>query len=69
MNDTVTPSPTWVIDSYVAVSRWFESQTSIGYGKVSPSTIGLYPSDFQAPLAAVESIPISTPSLAGLLEL
>ena len=50
LNDTLTPSPTWVIDSYVAFSRWHESQTSLGYGKTSASTIGLSPAQFQAPL-------------------
>jgi hypothetical protein len=50
VNDTFTPSPTWVIDSYVAVSRWYEAQTSIGYGVANASDIGLSPSLFQAPL-------------------
>jgi hypothetical protein len=58
VNDTITPSPTWVINSYIAVSRWHEAQTSIGYGKISPSTIGLSPSDFQAPLLPVISTDI-----------
>lgn len=50
VNDTVTPSPTLVIDSYVAVSRWYEAQTSIGYGLADASSIGLSPGLFQAPL-------------------
>jgi hypothetical protein len=53
LNDTLTPSPTWVIDSYVAVSRWYEAQTSIGFGKAGAGTIGLSPSLFQAPLLPV----------------
>jgi hypothetical protein len=50
VNDTLTPNPTWVIDSYVAVGRWYEAQTSIGYGVANASNIGLSPSLFQAPL-------------------
>ncbi len=52
VNDTITPNPHWVIDSYVAVGRWFESQTAIGYG-TDASAIGLSPSLFQAPLLPV----------------
>lgn len=62
VNDTYTPSPTWVIDSYIAVSRWHESQTSIGYGKADASTIGLSTSDFQAPILPL----ISTDFYTGL---
>lgn len=50
VNDTYTPSPTWVVDAYVAVGHWHEEQTSIGLGQANPSTIGLSPSLFQAPL-------------------
>jgi hypothetical protein len=50
LNDTITPSPTWVIDAYVSVSRWYEAQTQIGYGTADASTIGLSPTLFQAPL-------------------
>lgn len=50
VNDTYTPNPTWVIDSYIAYSRWFEGQTSIGYGVADASAIGLSPTLFQAPL-------------------
>jgi Carboxypeptidase regulatory-like domain len=50
VNDTVTPSPTWVIDSYAAYTRWWEGQTSIGYGVANASAIGLSPGLFQAPL-------------------
>ena len=50
VNHTYTPSPTWVIDAYAAVGRWWEGQTSIGYGVANASTIGLSPSLFQAPL-------------------
>lgn len=53
VNDTVTPNPNWVINSYVAVGRWFEGQTSIGYGVADASNIGLSPSLFQAPLLPV----------------
>jgi carboxypeptidase family protein/TonB-dependent receptor-like protein len=44
LNDTYTPSPTWVIDGYAAYGRWFESQTQIGFGKQNLSAIGLSPS-------------------------
>ncbi len=53
VNDTITPSPTWVIDSYAAVGRWFEGQTSIGFGVADANNIGLSPSLFQAPLLPV----------------
>ncbi len=48
INDTVTPSPTWVIDSYIGYSRWHEAQDPVGEGKASPSTIGLPNDYFQA---------------------
>ena len=44
LNDTYTPSPTWVIDAYAAYGRWYEAQTQIGYGKQNLSAIGLSPS-------------------------
>lgn len=50
LNDTWTPGPTWVIDAYGAYTRWWEGQTSIGYGVADASNIGLSPSLFQAPL-------------------
>ncbi len=50
LNDTITPSPTWVIDSYGAFSRWWEGQTSVGYGVANLSKIGLSPTMSQAPL-------------------
>lgn len=50
VNDTVTPSPNWVINSYISYSRWKERHIAQGYGVASASTIGLAPSLFQAPL-------------------
>ncbi len=50
LNDTVTPSPSWVIDTYASYSRWKEEHTAQGYGVADASTIGLSPSLFQAPL-------------------
>ncbi|HVO60318.1 MAG TPA: TonB-dependent receptor, partial [Terriglobales bacterium] len=44
LNDTYTPSPTWVIDAYTAYGRWYESQTQVGLGKQNLSAIGLSPS-------------------------
>lgn len=49
VNDTITPSPTWVIDTYLGYSRWHEAQNPVGLGKASPATIGLPDADFQAP--------------------
>lgn len=50
INDTLTPGSTWVVDTYGAYTRWWEGQTSIGYGVADASKIGLSPSYFQAPL-------------------
>jgi hypothetical protein len=50
LNDTVTPSPSWVINSYVSYSRWQEQHISQGLGVASASTIGLSDSLFQAPV-------------------
>ncbi len=44
LNDTFTPSPTWVIDGYAAYGRWYEAQTQVGLGKQDLSAIGLSPS-------------------------
>lgn len=55
VNDTLTPGSTWVIDTYGAYTRWWEGQTSIGYGVADANTIGLSPSLFQAPLLPVVS--------------
>jgi hypothetical protein len=53
LNDTYTPSPTWVIDAYAAYGHWHEEQTSIGYGKADPTTIGLSNSLFAVPMLPV----------------
>jgi hypothetical protein len=53
LNDTVTPSPTWVINSYASYSRWQEQHIAQGYGVASASTIGLPNSLFQAPILPV----------------
>ncbi len=47
LNDTWTPSPTWVVDAYGAYSRWLEGQDLVGAGKGNPGTIGLSPNLFQ----------------------
>ncbi len=44
LNDTYTPSPTWVIDGYAAYGHWYEAQTQTGLGKQNLSAIGLSPS-------------------------
>lgn len=50
LNDTVTPNPSWVIDTYISYSRWKEAHISQDYGTASPATIGLPDSLFQAPI-------------------
>ncbi|MBV9764701.1 MAG: TonB-dependent receptor, partial [Acidobacteriaceae bacterium] len=50
IDDTITPSPTWVINSYVSYSRWKEQHIAQGFGVASASTIGLANSLFQAPV-------------------
>lgn len=47
VNDTITPSPKWIFNVYGAYSRWWEGQTSIGYGVANASKIGLNPGFFQ----------------------
>ena len=38
LNDTYTPTPTWVIKMcYAAYGHWHEEQTSIGFGKADPT--------------------------------
>lgn len=56
INDAYTPSPSWIIDAYLAVGHWHEEQTSIGLGKANASTIGLSPSFFQAPLLPLVNV-------------
>lgn len=50
LNDTVTPSPTWVINTFASYSRWKEEHTAQTFGQADASTIGLSPSLFQAPI-------------------
>jgi hypothetical protein len=50
LNDTITPSPTWVINSLVSYGYWLETQRLIGLGQADASAIGLDPSLFQAPV-------------------
>lgn len=50
LNDTITPSPTWVINSFVSYSRWQEAHIAQTLGVADASTIGLSPSLFQAPV-------------------
>ncbi len=50
LNDTITPSPTWVIDTYLSYSRWQEQHIAQGYGVASAATVGLPDSLFQAPI-------------------
>jgi hypothetical protein len=53
VNDTVTPNPNWVIDTYGAYSRWLEGQTLVGYGKADPSAVGLPKDLFQVPMLPI----------------
>ncbi len=50
LNDTITPSPTWVINTFISYSRWQEAHVAQSYGVADASTIGLSPSLFQAPI-------------------
>ncbi len=49
-NDTWTPNAKWLINGYGGFTRWWEGQTSIGYGVANASSIGLSPSLFQVNL-------------------
>ncbi|MCU1294697.1 MAG: hypothetical protein JWP08_3547 [Bryobacterales bacterium] len=50
LNDTVTPSSSWVVNTYVSYSRWQEEHIAQGYGVADAATIGLSPALFQAPI-------------------
>ncbi|MBV8829011.1 MAG: carboxypeptidase regulatory-like domain-containing protein [Acidobacteriaceae bacterium] len=50
LNDTITPSPHWVINSLVSYGYWREAYQLVGLGKADASTVGLNPSLFQAPV-------------------
>jgi hypothetical protein len=50
LNDTYTPSPTWVINPYASYGRWQEAHIAQTYGQADASTIGLSNSLFQAPI-------------------
>ncbi len=62
LNDTVTPSPTWVINTFVSYSRWQEPHIAQTLGTADAATIGLSPSLFQAPILPG----ISVENYAGL---
>ena len=62
LNDTVTPSPTWVINTFISYSRWQEAHVAQSFGVADASTIGLSPSLFQAPILPG----ISVENYAGL---
>ncbi|HKW17196.1 MAG TPA: TonB-dependent receptor [Terriglobales bacterium] len=53
INDTFTPSPTWVIDAYLGIGHWHEEQTQVGFGQAQASAIGLSNSLFQAPMLPI----------------
>ena len=50
LNDTVTPSPTWVINTFIGYGRWQEEHLAQTLGVADAATIGLSPSLFQAPI-------------------
>ncbi len=50
LNDTITPSPTWVINSFIGYGRWQEAHVAVSYGVANAATIGLPTSLFQAPI-------------------
>jgi hypothetical protein len=55
LNDTYMPTPSWVINTYGAWSRWLEQQTLVGYGSASTSSIGLPNGLFQLPVLPIVS--------------
>lgn len=62
VNDTITPSPTWVINAFVSAGRWQENHLAQTYGVADAATIGLPNSLFQAPILPG----ISVENYAGL---
>ncbi len=50
LNDTITPSPTWVINSFLSYGYWREGQNLVGFGQADASAIGLDPTLFQSPV-------------------
>ncbi len=66
INDTVTPSPTWVIDTYISYSRWKEAHLAQTIGTADASTIGLSPTLFQAPILPYIGINDGTYSNLGV---
>ena len=48
INDTLTPSPTLIVNVLVGMSRWSEQQISPSEGKLTAGDLGLKPSDYQA---------------------
>jgi len=57
LNDTLTPSPNWVIDMYGAYTRWLEGQDLVGLGKGDPSDIGL-PADLFPQVKALPTVSV-----------
>ena len=49
LNDTVTPSPTWVINSFISYGYWREGQDVVGFGQLTAADLGLNAAMFQAP--------------------
>ncbi len=56
LGNTFTPDPTTVINVLIASGRWNENHTPIAPGKVTPTTLGLNPADFQGQFAPPFSI-------------
>ncbi len=50
LNDTITPSPTWVINSLVSYGYWREASALTDFGQLTAASIGLSPALFQAPV-------------------
>jgi hypothetical protein len=50
IGDTITPSPTWVINVVLGLSRWNEEQLSPSLGVINAGDLGLNPTEFQAPV-------------------
>lgn len=50
LNDTITPSPSWVVNTFVSYGRWQENHLAQTYGTASAATLGLPDSLYQAPI-------------------
>ncbi len=50
LDNTLTPSPTWVVSVLLGSSYWVEEQRSPSLGVINAGNLGLNPSQYQAPV-------------------